>query len=72
MAEELSFETELLTWVNREPFEPFTLVVASGDRFEINDDVQVSVGTATVQIFSRSAEVTVVRKNQMVALIKTS
>jgi hypothetical protein len=59
-----------LTWVSRDPFEPFTLVVSSGDRFEINDDVQVSVGMMTVQIFSRPAAVTVLRKNQMVALIK--
>ena len=68
MAEELNFEQELTNFVTREPFEAFVIIVASGDRFRISEDLQVAVGTNTVQLFFPRRGLTILRKNQLVAL----
>ena len=68
MAEELSFENEINERLRREPFEPFALTVASGERYEINEQVQVAFGATTITLYHARSGFTMLRKNQLVAL----
>jgi hypothetical protein len=66
--EDISFEEELKKALDREPFTPVTIVLASGDRYEVTDPWQVAIGASTVIILpSRSTHV-FFRKNQIVAV----
>jgi|HubBroStandDraft_1064217.scaffolds.fasta_scaffold2785046_1 hypothetical protein len=68
MAEDLGFEDELNSRINRDPFEPFEMIISSGDRFAIDGRVQVAVGRGTITLFHPRSGVTIIRKNQLVAL----
>lgn len=68
MAEKLSFENDMSDWLNRQPFEPFVIIVASGDRYEINDRVQVALGSGIIQIFHARSGETILRMNQLVGM----
>jgi hypothetical protein len=68
MPEELSFDDEINVRINRVPFEPFVVILASGDRFEIGDGVQVAIGKFTISLYYARSGITVLRKNQIVAI----
>ena len=68
MAEELGFEDELNSRINREPFEPFEMIITSGDRFTIDARVQVAVGRGTITLYHPRSGATIIRKSQLVAL----
>jgi hypothetical protein len=51
MAEELSFEDELIRAVNADPFIPFTVVMCSGDRYEVTSPMQIALGSDLLFIF---------------------
>lgn len=44
MAEELDFTDELVKAIKATPFVPFTLVMASGDRYEVTDPINIAFG----------------------------
>jgi hypothetical protein len=51
MVEELSFEEELTRAVNADPFVPFTVVMCSGDRYEVTNPMQIAFGSDVLFIF---------------------
>ena len=51
MAEELNFEDELIRAIKADPFVPFTVVMCSGDRYEVTDPLQIAFGSDVVFIF---------------------
>ena len=51
MAEELNFEDELTRAVEADPFIPFTVVMCSGDRYEVTSPRQIAFGSDVVFIF---------------------
>jgi predicted NodU family carbamoyl transferase len=68
MSEELSFENEINEQLKRDPFKPFALTAASGERYEISEHVQVAIGKSTITLFYARSGFTLLRKNQLVAL----
>jgi hypothetical protein len=72
MAEEMSFEDEILKLINAEPFVPFTVIVTSGDRYRVIDANRVAFGGSAVAIFEPREGLSVFRKNQVVAVEQRS
>jgi hypothetical protein len=68
MAEELSFEGELNVLLNRQPFEPFALTAASGERFEVGDPDEIVVGPVAVMLIRPQGGNVVIRTRQLVAI----
>jgi hypothetical protein len=66
--EQISFDGELRKLVRAVPFIPFDIMTASGDRYEITDNVQAAVGGATVGIFLPKTGWQLIRKNQITAI----
>ena len=65
--DELTVEGELQRLLHAEPFEPFTISLTSGERFEVRSpDLIIGQNVATLAI--SAARSTVIRKNQIVAI----
>jgi len=55
--------------LDREPFQPFRIVLTSGDRFEIENPHLVAVGRTQVTIYPpRSDRFAMLRLNQIAAI----
>ncbi|HEX4054859.1 MAG TPA: hypothetical protein VHX86_11390 [Tepidisphaeraceae bacterium] len=66
--EQIDFEDELRRYANAVPFVPFDVVMASGDRYEVQERLQIAMGgTAIVLVLPRTG-IQVIRKNQITAL----
>lgn len=68
MAEDISFEDELKKALEHEPFLPFTIVLTSGDRYDVTDPWAVAIGASTVVVFPPKSTHVVFRKSQIVAV----
>lgn len=66
MTDEINFNDEIRRLVDREPFAPFTIILTSGDRYDIADPHLIAVGENVVSIVGRG--VIFFRKNQIVAV----
>jgi hypothetical protein len=64
----LNFEDEMDALLNQRPFEPFAMIVTSGDRYEVLDPDMVTLGQNVVTLIQGTSGMVVMRKNQMVAL----
>ena len=65
MGEQISLREEVDRMVDREPFIPFTIVMASGDRFEVVDPHQIATGENVIIILPRQAPHVFIRWNQV-------
>jgi len=68
MSEQLSFEDELKKALDREPFVPFTIILTSGDRYDVLDPWSVAIGASTVVVFPPGSAHDFFRKSQIVAV----
>jgi hypothetical protein len=68
MAEEIRFENELNGLLDREPFVPFTIVLASGDRYKVTGSRQVAIGENVIVIVPPKSTHVFFRKNQIVGV----
>jgi len=59
MAEEMDFETEFGAVLSAEPFVPFTIVLANGDRHHVYHRRIISVGSDVVILAYPSMSVTI-------------
>jgi hypothetical protein len=66
--EDIDFEGELKKALDREPFNPVTIVLTSGGRYEISDPWQVAIGASTVIVLPPRSPHVIFRKNQIVAV----
>ncbi len=68
-SEQIDVRTEVLKMLDKEPFVPFTIVMASGDRYEVADPHAAAVGqVAVVVVPPRGAGHSVLRLNQISSL----
>ena len=67
-AEDISLTDEIEKALDRRPFQPFTIVVASGDRCEVTGKLQVAVGKQVVIILPPDSTSIYLRSNQLVAV----
>ncbi len=69
MAETINFNDEIERILDREPFFPFTIIVSSGDRYEVTDPHQLAMGDSVI-VLVRST-LAFFRKNQVVGVEAT-
>jgi hypothetical protein len=65
VSEALNFNEELLNLYKREPFTPFTIVLASGDRHEVTEPLRMAMNDNTVALVPPRSTVIFFRKNQI-------
>jgi hypothetical protein len=63
MAEDISFEGEIIKLLDADPFVPFSIIVTSGDRFEVADPHAVAVGANVVVVVEPREGISFFRKN---------
>ena len=68
MAEEINFEEESMRLYEADPFMPFTIVVTSGDRYEVNQRRQLAMLGNTGIVLLPKQGMRMFRKNQIVAV----
>lgn len=66
--EQIDFEEELRRYHRADPFNPFDIVVTSGDRYEITQYDQLAFGGNTVVVVLPKTGIRFFRKNQIVAV----
>jgi hypothetical protein len=67
-AEDISLTDEIEKALDRRPFQPFVIVTASGDRYEVTGKHQVAVGKQVVIILPPDSTSIYLRSNQLVAV----
>ena len=65
MAEEISVIGEIVKQLDRVPFQPFTIVMNSGERYEVTWNHQVAVGRDTLILLRLEATSVYMRSNQI-------
>jgi hypothetical protein len=70
MAEEINFEQELMRLNSRDPFEPFTIKLTKGERFEITraNSFALQPESNTGMVFHPKRGMVFFRKNQIVSV----
>ena len=68
MAEEIGITGEIERALDRGPFQPFSIVATSGDRYEVSGPHQVAVGTQVVIILPPDSTSIYLRTNQIAAV----
>ena len=66
--EQIDFDEELRRCYKAQPFHPFDVVTASGDRYRVEDPSQVAFGHSAIVVVLPRAGVQIVRKNQITAV----
>ena len=68
-----SFEDTLQELKHKEPFSPFTVIMASGDRYRIEDpDMMINSPVEIIYVVPHSGRVVRLRKTQVVAIEENS
>ncbi len=69
MSEQINIRTEILLMLNKHPFAPFTILMSSGDRYEVADPHAAAVGeTAVIVVPPRGAGHSVLRLNRVCSM----
>jgi hypothetical protein len=66
--EDISLVNEIERALDRQPFLPFVIVAASGDRYEVTGRHQVAVARQVIIILPPNATSVYLRTNQLVAV----
>ncbi len=54
--------------LNRDPFSPFRIVTASGEKYEVNNPELLAVGKDQIFLFDRTDHFVFIRNNQITAV----
>jgi hypothetical protein len=69
MSEQIDIKTEILKFVDADPFVPFVIVMTSGDRYEVTDPHAAAIGQhAVIVVPPRGSGHSVLRLNQISSL----
>jgi hypothetical protein len=66
--EQIDFEDELRRYANKLPFVPFDIVTSSGNRYEVQERLQLAMGGTAIVLVLPKTGIQVIRKNQITAL----
>ncbi|HTL28693.1 MAG TPA: hypothetical protein VL282_05725 [Tepidisphaeraceae bacterium] len=66
--EQLNFEGELRKYAEAVPFVPFDIVTASGDRYRVQERLQLAMGGSAVVLVLPRTGIQLIRKNQITAV----
>ena len=64
----MTFESEVQALIHADPFLPFWLVMASGDKYEITDPGFFVFGKDVVILVERTKGLSIFRRNQIVGV----
>ena len=67
-AENIDIVGEIEKALDRQPFQPFVIVVSSGDRYEVSGRHQVAAGKAVVIVLPPDSTSIYLRTTQLVAM----
>ena len=65
MSEDVNIKDEILKYMDAEPFHPFTIVMTSGDRYEVTEPHQIAVGQSVIVVLPRGSTHSLLRQNQI-------
>jgi len=68
MAEEINLRDEIITLLDREPFMPFRIVMASGDKYEVTDPHRLALGQNLMILLPPRSTHVMMRLNQVSAV----
>lgn len=68
MSEEITIVEEIARYAEARPFVPFSIVLTSGDRYEITGPLQVAVGESIIIVVPEGERHSVLRQNQIAAI----
>jgi hypothetical protein len=68
VSEEISIVEEIARYAEARPFVPFSIVLTSGDRYEVTRAVHVAVGKSIVIVVPEGERHSVLRQNQIAAI----
>ena len=68
MSEEISIVEEIARYAEARPFVPFSIVLTSGDRYEITGPLQVAVGKSIIIVVPEGGRHSALRQNQIAAI----
>jgi hypothetical protein len=64
--EEISFKDEVSRLKNADPFVPFRIVMASGDKYEVSNPDLLAIGASVIHLFHRNSNAyDILRVNQI-------
>lgn len=68
MSEAINFNDEIDRLLDRDPFVPFTIILSSGDRYEVTGPRQVAMGENVIVVCPPKSTMSFFRKNQVVGV----
>lgn len=66
--EQINFDEEMRRLARRDPFIPFEIVVASGDRYEVTDPLQIAIGGDAIVLLLPRTGMRMFRTFQVVSI----
>jgi hypothetical protein len=68
MSEAINFDDEINKLLDRDPFVPFTIILTSGDRYEITGPRQIALGERVIVVVPPKSTHSFFRRNQVVGI----
>ena len=68
MSEQVSFEDEVQKLIHADPFIPFSLILSSGDRFDVTDTGFFVFGDSAFILVQRKSGMAILRKSQVIGV----
>jgi hypothetical protein len=68
MSEAINFNNEIDKLLDNDPFVPFTIILSSGDRYEITGPRQAALGENVIVVVPPKIGISFFRKNQVVGV----
>jgi hypothetical protein len=66
--EQIDFLDELRRYARAVPFVPFDIITSSGTRYEVQDNLQLALGSSAVVLVLPRTGIQIVRNNQITAI----
>jgi hypothetical protein len=66
--EQITFQDELRKYADASPFVPFEILTTSGDRYEIQERLQVAMFNDALVVTLPRTGIQIIRKNQITAI----
>lgn len=70
MSKEITVGSEILRLRDRDPFTPFTIVMSSGDRYRIDDPIELAIGRDALVVISTTRIAHITLRFQAVAAVE--
>jgi len=66
--EQVDFKDELRRYARADPFVPFDIVTASGDRYQVTESLQLAMGNTAIVLVLPKTGIQMIRESQIRAV----